>query len=77
VATRSDATQHSRIFWDSFTDVESIDSEDRPDARLSRPDVVLLWEESHYSGKTVAEDCSDEANFYTDANLPESEFEQN
>jgi hypothetical protein len=40
--------------------VERSDSEDRPDARPSRPDVVLLWKELRYSGKAVAEDCWDE-----------------
>jgi hypothetical protein len=52
-------------------------SEDRPKARLSRPDVVLLWEELCYSGKTIAKDHSDEANFCPDANSPKSDFEQN
>jgi hypothetical protein len=37
----------------------------------------MLWEESHYSGKAVAEDRPDEANFRPDANSSESEFEQN
>jgi hypothetical protein len=36
------------------------DSEDRPDACPSRPDVVLFWEELRYFGKAVAEDHSDE-----------------
>jgi hypothetical protein len=34
-------------------------SEDYPDARPSRSDVVLLWEESCYSREAVVEDCSD------------------
>jgi hypothetical protein len=29
------------------------------DARSSRPDAVLFWEEYHYSGKAVAEDRLD------------------
>jgi hypothetical protein len=53
------------------------DSEDHPDARPSRLDVVLLWEESLYFGKAVAEDRPDEANFRPDANSLESNFEQN
>lgn len=40
-------------------------------------DVVLLWEESRYSRKAVAEDRPNEAYFRLDANLPESDFEQN
>jgi hypothetical protein len=50
------------------------DSEDCPDARPSRPDVVLLWEESRYSGKAVIEDRPDKANFRPDAPQPESKF---
>jgi hypothetical protein len=38
-------------------------SEDRPDALPSRPDMVLLWEESHYSGKAVTEDRPNEGKF--------------
>jgi hypothetical protein len=52
VATRSDATQCSRIFWVSFTDVERSDS-------IDRPDEVLFWEELRYFGKVVAEDRPD------------------
>jgi len=53
VATRPDATLRSRIFRVSFTDAKRSDSE-------NRPDVVLLWEESHYFGKAVAKDRPDE-----------------
>jgi hypothetical protein len=53
------------------------DIDDRPDARPTRLDVVLLWKESRYSGKAVAKDRPDEANFHLDANSPESDFEQN
>jgi hypothetical protein len=77
VATRPNATQHSRIFRVSFTDAEMSDSEDRPDAQPSHSNVVLLWEESCYSGKAVAEDRPYKANFRLDANSPESDFEQN
>jgi hypothetical protein len=77
VATRPDATQRSRIFQVSFTDTERSDSEDRPDTRPSRPDTVLLWKESRYSGKAVGEDLPDEANFRSDSNSPEFDFEQN
>jgi hypothetical protein len=68
VATRSDATHHSRIFWVSFTDVVRSDYEDFSDARPSRPDVVLFWEELRYSRKAVAP-----SGRYS----PESNFEQN
>jgi hypothetical protein len=74
VATHPDATQESEIFRVSFTNTNRSDNEDCPNARLSRPDVVLLWEEWRYSRKAVAEDCSDEANFRPDAPQPESEF---
>jgi hypothetical protein len=43
------------------------DSEDHLDARPSRLDVVLLWEESCYSGKAIPEDRLNEANFCSDA----------
>jgi hypothetical protein len=77
VPTRQDATQRSRIFWVSFTDAKRSDGEDRLEARPSHQDVVLLWEESHYSGKAVAKDRSDETNFCLDADLPKSEIQQN
>jgi hypothetical protein len=70
VATRPDANQRFRKFQVSFTDAKRSDNEDRPD-------MVLLWEESRYFGKTVAEDYLEEANFRPDASSPESEFEQN
>jgi hypothetical protein len=74
VATCSEATQHSRIFWVSFTNAKRSDNEVCPDARPNRLDVVLFWEESRYSGKAVAEDCLDKAIFRSDAPQPESEF---
>jgi hypothetical protein len=61
VATRPDAIQCSRIFQVSFTDAERSDSFDRPDARSSRSDAVLFWEELRYSGKAVLEDHPDVA----------------
>jgi hypothetical protein len=62
---------------DSMATRERSDSEDCPDARPSCLDVVQLWEESHYSGKAVAKDRPDEANFCLDANSLEFNFEQN
>jgi hypothetical protein len=49
-------------------------NEDRQDAGPSHPDVVPFWKELFYFGKTVAEDCPDEAFFHPDAPQPESEF---
>jgi hypothetical protein len=53
---------------------ERSDSEDRPDARPSCPDMVLLWEESRYSRKAITEDRLNKANFRSNAPQPESEF---
>jgi hypothetical protein len=77
MATRLDATQRSRIFRVSFTDVERSDSEDRPDARPSRSDVVLFWEELRYSRKAVVEDLPDEGKLPSGRYWLESDFEQN
>jgi hypothetical protein len=49
------------------TDAERSDSEDQPN-------MVLLWEESRYSGKAVTKDRPDEANFHQVAPQSESEF---
>jgi hypothetical protein len=63
VSTCLDAIQHSS----SFTSAERRYSEAGPDARPSRPDVDLLWEELCYSRKAVAEDRPDKANFRPDS----------
>jgi hypothetical protein len=42
-------------------------SEDFPDARPSRPDVDLLWEELRYFGKAVAVDHPDARSSRPDA----------
>jgi hypothetical protein len=49
-------------------------TEDRLDARASRPDVVLFWEESRYSGKVITKDRPDKAIFRPDTPQPKSEF---
>jgi hypothetical protein len=61
VVTCPNATQSFEIFQVSFTDVKRSDSIDRSDARSSRPDVVLFWEEYRYFGKAVVEDRPDAA----------------
>jgi hypothetical protein len=53
---RPDATQCSRIFRVSFTDMERSDIVDRSDAQSSCLDAVLFWEEYRYFGKMVPED---------------------
>jgi hypothetical protein len=75
-ARRPDATQFSRIFWVSFTDAKRSDSVDRPDARSSRPDTVLFWEELRYSGKVVTEYRPYAAKWPSGHYSPEFEFEQ-
>jgi hypothetical protein len=59
VTTRPDDVQHSRIFRVSFTSAQWRYSEDCPDARPSRLNVDLLWEELRYFGKPVAVDRPD------------------
>jgi hypothetical protein len=49
-------------------------SEDHPDARPSRLDVDLLWEELRYSEKVVAEDRPGKAIFRPDAQQSKSKF---
>jgi len=57
------------------TSAERSYSKDRPDARPSRPNVDLFWEELRYSGKAVAEDSPNEAIFRLDTLQPKSDFE--
>jgi hypothetical protein len=51
----------------SFTSAKRRYSKDRPDARPSRPDVDLLWEELCYFGKAVAVDRPEDRSSRLDA----------
>jgi hypothetical protein len=51
-------------------------SEDRPDARSSRPDMNLIKIEGRYFWKDIAENRPDVANFRLDARQPESKSQQ-
>jgi hypothetical protein len=76
VPTCLDATKCSKIFRVFFTDAERSDSEDRPDARPSRLDLVLFGEELRYSRKAIVEDRPDEAMLLSRHCSLEYDFEQ-
>jgi len=63
VRTMSSSSEYSRVPFERGNDF----SEDRPNARSSRPDVNLIKIESHCFWKDIAENRSDVANFCLDA----------
>jgi hypothetical protein len=72
VRTMSNSSEYSRVLFECGRDF----SEDRPDARSSRPDVNLIKIELRCFWKDIAENLPDVANFRPDARQPESESQQ-
>jgi hypothetical protein len=72
VRTMSSISEYSRVSFERGKDF----SEDRPDARSSRPDVNLIKIGLRCFWKDIAENHPDVANFCPDARQPEPESQQ-
>jgi hypothetical protein len=72
VRTMSSSLEYSRVLFERRKDF----SEDRPNARSSRPDMKLIKIELRCFWKDIAENCLDVANFCLDARQPEFESQQ-
>jgi hypothetical protein len=72
VRTMSSSSEYCRVPFDRGRDF----SEDRPDARLSHPDVNPIKMKLRCFWKDIVENRQDVANFHPDARQPESESQQ-
>jgi hypothetical protein len=69
---KSSISKYSRVSVEQGKDF----SEDRPDARSSRPDVNLIKIELRFFWKDIAENRLDKSIFRPDAHQPEPESQQ-